>query len=112
VSPRFEETVRVVAYPTLVGVSLFHALSAVRRWMVVADGLFTLVVGGTQTLASVRLLQRAPSALLWSAVAGFGMLIYVVSGLLAARHRRLAAPGATKNDGCRASAPGTIGSCR
>jgi hypothetical protein len=86
----------------LVVVSIFHALSAVGGGlgMVVADGLsmpksllanspFTtflvpglilaLVVGGTQTIASLRLLQHRPSALLWSAVAGFGMTIWIIA---------------------------------
>jgi hypothetical protein len=102
VSVRLEGRLQTVAYRTLVGVSLFHALSAVGGGigMVVADGLsmpkslladspFTtfllpglilaLVVGGTQTLAFVRLLQRRQSALLWSAVAGFGMVIWIIA---------------------------------
>ena len=102
VSHQFESRVRVVAYRTLLVVSLFNALSAVGGGigMVLADGLsmpksllatspFTtflvpglilaLVVGGTQTLASVRLLQHRPSALLWSAVAGFGMTIWIIA---------------------------------
>ena len=93
---------RAVAYGVLVVVSVFHALSAVGGGigMVVADGLsmpkallatspfstflvpgliLTIVVGGTQTMASLRLLQRRPSALLWSAIAGFGMVIWIVS---------------------------------
>jgi hypothetical protein len=83
-------------------VSLFQALSAVGGGigMVVANGLsmprslladspfstfvvpgliLAVVVGGTQTLASVRLLQRRPSAFVWSAVAGFGMVIWIVA---------------------------------
>jgi hypothetical protein len=99
---QIQSRVRVLAYRTLVVVSLFHALSAVGGGigMVVADGLsmpksllatspFTtfllpglilaLVVGGTQTMASVRLMQHRPSALLWSAVAGFGMLIWIIA---------------------------------
>lgn len=98
VSVGLEHCVRVVAYRTLVGISVFHALSAVGggSGMVVADGLsmpksllagspfstflvpgliLALVVGGTQTMALVRLLQRRPSALLWSAIAAFGMVI-------------------------------------
>jgi len=101
-SHRFERRVRLVAYRSLVIVSIFHALSAVGGGlgMVVADGLsmpksllanspFTtflfpglilaVVVGGTQTMASLRLLQHRPSALLWSAVAGFGMTIWIVA---------------------------------
>jgi hypothetical protein len=102
VSYQFESRVRVVAYRILVVVSLFHALSAVGGGigMVVADGLsmpksllatspfttfllpgliLTLVVGGTQTMASVRLLQHRTSALLWSAIAGFGMTIWIIA---------------------------------
>jgi hypothetical protein len=94
--------VRTVAYRTLVAVTLFNAVSAVGGGigMVVADGLgmpkslltdspfstfllpgliLAAVVGGTQTIASVRLLQHRRSAFLWSAVAGFGMVIWVVS---------------------------------
>jgi hypothetical protein len=37
--------------------------------------ILALVVGGTQTVAMVRLLQHRPSALLCSAVAGFGMVV-------------------------------------
>ena len=102
VSSGLERWLRTLAYRTLVGVSLFHALSAVGGGigMVLADGLsmpkslladspfstfllpgliLALVVGGTQTVASVRLLQRRQSALLWSAVAGFGMVIWIIS---------------------------------
>jgi len=101
-SQHFENRVRGLAYRSLVVVSLFHALSAVGGGigMVVANGLsmpksllanspFTtfllpglilaVVVGGTQTMASVRLLQHRPSALLWSAVAGFGMTIWIIA---------------------------------
>jgi len=38
-----------------------------------------LVVGGTQLVAAVLLIARRESALLWSAVAGFGMLIWTIS---------------------------------
>jgi hypothetical protein len=92
----------VAAYRALVVVSLFQALSAVGGGigMVVADGLsmpkslltdspfstffvpgliLAVVVGGTQTVASVRLLRHGPSALAWSAVAGFGMVIWIVA---------------------------------
>jgi hypothetical protein len=102
VNQQFESRVRGLAYRSLVVVSLFHAFSAVGGGigMVVADGLsmpksllatspfstFTVpglilavVVGGTQTMASVRLLQHRPSALLWSAVAGFGMTIWIIA---------------------------------
>ncbi len=95
-------SVRSTAFWSLVVVSLFNGLSAVGGGvgMVVADGLsmpkslladspfstFTvpglilvLVVGGTQAAAVALLLARRPSALLWSAVAGFGMLIWIIS---------------------------------
>ena len=98
---RWVVPVRTAAYRTLVAVSLFHALSAVGGGigMVVADGLsmpkslltdspFTtflvpgiivaVVVGGTQTVASVGLLQHRSSAYVWSAVAGFGMVIWII----------------------------------
>jgi hypothetical protein len=94
--------VRAVAWWSLVLVAAFNALSAVGGGigMVTADGLsmpksmladtpfstFTipglilaLVVGGTQSAAVWLLLARRRSALLWSAVAGFGMLIWIVT---------------------------------
>jgi hypothetical protein len=40
--------------------------------------LLLVVVGGTQILGLTLLLRRAPSALLWSAVAGFGMTIWIL----------------------------------
>lgn len=93
---------RAVAWWSLVVVSVFNALSALGGGigMVIADGLsmprslladtpfttFTvpglilaLVVGGTQAAAAWQLLTRRGSALLWSAVAGFGMLIWIVA---------------------------------
>lgn len=36
-----------------------------------------VVIGGTQSVAAVLLLRRRPSALLWSAVAGLGMMIWI-----------------------------------
>lgn len=94
--------VRTVAYRALIGVSLFNALSAVGGGigMVVADGLsmpksmladspfstflvpgliLFLVVGGTQSIAATVLLRRGESGLVWSAVAGFGMLIWILA---------------------------------
>lgn len=35
------------------------------------------IVGGTQAIAGVLLLRRRESALAWSAVAGFGMVIWI-----------------------------------
>lgn len=40
--------------------------------------ILTLVVGGTQVIALVLLLRRRPTALVWSAVAGFAMVIWIV----------------------------------
>lgn len=36
-----------------------------------------VVVGGTQLIAGVLLLRRRESGLLWSAIAGFGMVIWI-----------------------------------
>ncbi len=88
------------AWYSLVVVTVFSALSAlaggvavVPNWIglppsllegspfdsYVIPGLVLLVVvGGTQLLATVQLLRRHPSALLWSAVAGFAMVIWIV----------------------------------
>jgi hypothetical protein len=94
--------VRSAAWWSLVVVSAFNALSALGGGigMVAADGLsmpkamlvdtpfstftvpgliLTLVVGGTQTAAVWLLLARRRSALLWSAVAGLGMVIWIVT---------------------------------
>jgi hypothetical protein len=94
--------VRTLTRRSLIAVSVFQALSALGGGigMVVADGLgmpkamiadspfstytipgliLALVVGGTQGMAVVLLLKRRTSALLWSAVAGFGMVIWVMS---------------------------------
>jgi hypothetical protein len=96
------DRLRTSVYRGLLAVSLFHAVSAVGGGigMVVADGLsmpkslltdspfrtFLVpglillgVVGGTQSTASILLVRRRPSALLWSAVAGFGMLIWIIA---------------------------------
>ena len=96
------QRLRATTYWSLVAVTIFHALSAIGGGigMIVADGLsmpkslladtpfttFTipglillLVVGGTQLVAAVLLIARRASALLWSAVAGFGMLIWTIS---------------------------------
>jgi hypothetical protein len=102
VTARRARHLRAVARRSLIVVSIFSALSALGGGvgMVVADGLsmpksmladtpfstFTipglilaLVVGGTQAGAVWLLLARRRSALLWSAVAGFGMLIWIVT---------------------------------
>jgi hypothetical protein len=36
-----------------------------------------VIVGGSQSTAAITLLTRRPSALLWGAIAGFGMLIWI-----------------------------------
>ena len=91
---------RFVTFWSLVVVTIFNALSAIGGGvaMLITDGLgmpsslltrgpfdsFTvpaiiliLVVGGTQALAAGMLLARRDSALLWTSVAGFGMLIWI-----------------------------------
>lgn len=95
------QRLRATTYWLLVSVAIFNALSAIGGGigMIVADGLsmpkslladspfttFTipglillLVVGGTQLAAALLLVTRRESALLWSAVAGFGMLIWII----------------------------------
>jgi hypothetical protein len=82
--------------------SVFSGLSAVGGGigMIVADGLsmpkslltdspfstflvpgliLCVAVGGPQVLASALLIAKRESALLWSAVAGFGMLIWILA---------------------------------
>ncbi|WP_143874607.1 hypothetical protein [Nostoc linckia] len=91
---------RSVTYWSLVGVTAFQAVSALAGGvaMLATDGLgmpvtflesglFTsflipglillFVLGGTQTLATVLLVARRESALLWTAVAGFGVMIWI-----------------------------------
>ena len=93
---------RAIIYWLLFSVAAFNALSAIGGGigMIVADGLsmpkslladtpfttFTIpglillvVVGGTQLASAVLLVKRRASALLWSAVAGFGILIWTIS---------------------------------
>ena len=92
---------RSATYRALIGLSVFSGLSAVGGGigMVVADGLsmprsfladspfstylipgliLCVVVGGPQILAAVLLIAKRESALLWSAVAGFAMLIWIL----------------------------------
>ena len=92
---------RRIADRTLVAVTTFSALSAVGGGLglIVTDGLgmphsfldggpfssylwpgiiLLLVVGGTQVLSLALLLRQAPTRLLASAVAGFGMTIWIV----------------------------------
>lgn len=96
------QRLRAITYWSLVAVAIFNALSAIGGGigMIVADGLsmpkslladtpFTtfaipglillVVVGGTQLVSAVLLLSRGEAALLGSAVAGFGMLIWIIS---------------------------------
>jgi hypothetical protein len=95
------KTLRLVLYRALIVLSVFSGLSAVGGGvgMVVADGLsmprslladspfstylvpgliLCVAVGGPQVLASALLIAKRESALLWSAVAGFGMLIWIL----------------------------------
>ncbi|HEY5785289.1 MAG TPA: hypothetical protein VIT65_10970 [Microlunatus sp.] len=41
--------------------------------------ILAVVVGGTQVVATILLLARCESAMAWSAVAGFGMLIWIIT---------------------------------
>jgi hypothetical protein len=89
-----------VAYWALVVVSVFNALSAIGGGIAILatdgagmpdsfleQGPFTsfvvpglillLVVGGTQTLSAVLLILRKESSLLWTSVAGVGMVIWI-----------------------------------
>ncbi|SFN54363.1 hypothetical protein [Mycetocola miduiensis] len=91
---------RAVIYWTLLVVTIFNVVSAIGGGvaMLVTNGLgmpvaslagspfdsfvwpgviLIVVVGGTQALAAVLLLLRRESALLWSAVAALGMLIWI-----------------------------------
>lgn len=91
-----------IAWRALVIVAWFNALSALAGGiaMIFTDGLgmprsfldnspFTsflvpalillVVIGGTQALATVLLLRRRPSSLLWAAVAGFAMIIWILT---------------------------------
>lgn len=90
----------LTAWYALIVVSVFSALSAVAggvavipNWIglppsmldgspfdsyVVPGLVLLLVVGGTQVVATVQLFMRRPSALLWAAVAGFAMIIWIV----------------------------------
>ena len=95
------KTLRPATYRALIVLSVFSGLSAVGGGigMVVADGLsmpktfladspfstylvpgliLCVAVGGPQVLASALLIAKRESALLWSAVAGFGMLIWIL----------------------------------
>lgn len=94
-------TIRLALHRALIVLSVFSGLSAVGGGvgMMVADGLsmpksfladspfstylvpgliLCVAVGGPQVLAAVLLIAKRESALLWSAVAGFGMLIWIL----------------------------------
>ncbi len=96
----WDARLRVMMRWALLIVTVFNALSALVSGvaMLLTDGLgmplsfletspFTsflwpgvvlvVVVGGTQALAAVLLTLRREAALLWSAVAGFGLLIWI-----------------------------------
>lgn len=96
----WEAQLRTALFWLLVGVTVFNAVTAIVSGiaLLATDGLgmpaefladspfssFTLpglilivVVGGTQALAAGLLIARRESALLWTAVAGFGMLIWI-----------------------------------
>ncbi len=91
---------RSAAFWSLVVITVFNALSAIAGGIAIltTDGLgmpdsmlaggpfqtfvwpgviLLIVVGGSQTLASVMLFGRRPSALLWSSVAGLGIMIWI-----------------------------------
>ncbi|PJJ63322.1 hypothetical protein [Compostimonas suwonensis] len=95
-----EARLRSAAFWSLVVITLFNALSAIGGGIgiLVTDGLgmpdsfleggpfstfvwpgviLLVVIGGSQALAGGLLLARRDSALLWSAVAGFGMVIWI-----------------------------------
>ncbi len=96
----WSEAIRRMTFWSLIVITIFNALSAVGGGVGIlvtnglgmpssflATGPFTsftgpglillLVIGGNQCLAAGLLLARRESALLWSAVAGFGMLIWI-----------------------------------
>jgi hypothetical protein len=95
-----EHRISNIARWVLIVVTVFNAVSAIGGGIglvfanglgmpasVLGDGPFTsfvvpglillAVVGGTQTLAAVALIARWASALVWSAVAGFGLVIWI-----------------------------------
>jgi hypothetical protein len=101
-------SLRTFAYWSAVVLSVFNALSAVAGGIgilttgglgmpasLLAHGPFTsfaipglillVVVGGTQTLSAWLLIVKSESALLWTAVAGAGMVIwiFVETGMIA-----------------------------
>ena len=96
----WDTRLRATTFWSLLVVTVFNALSAIAGGVAILTtggigmpeaflenslfpsftwpGLILLiVVGGTQGLAAVLLILRRESALLWAAVAGFGMLIWI-----------------------------------
>ena len=96
----WDTRLRATTFWSLLVVTVFNALSAIAGGVAIITtggigmpaaflenslfpsftwpGLILLiVVGGTQGLAAVLLILRRESALLWAAVAGFGMLIWI-----------------------------------
>lgn len=96
----WEARVRAAAFWSLAAVTMFNALSALAGGIAILatgglgmpssmlDGspfsgfiwpgvILLVVIGGSQVVATVLLLGRHPSALLWSAVSGFGMVIWI-----------------------------------
>jgi hypothetical protein len=99
-TPRVTTRLRTVVFWSLVALTVFNVLSAVAGGVGIlatnglgmpssflASGPFTtflwpglillVVIGGTQALAAGLLLGRREPGLLWSAVAGFGMVIWI-----------------------------------
>jgi hypothetical protein len=62
---------------TSAGVPLEFLAKTPLTSFVVPGLILGIVVGGTQSVAAIALLTRRRSALLWGAVAGFGMLIWI-----------------------------------
>lgn len=96
----WEAQLRAVTFWLLLIVTVFNALSAIISGIALlmtgglgmpADSLanspfasfmwpgliLVVIVGGSQALAAGLLIRRSESALLWSAVAGFGMVIWI-----------------------------------
>ena len=52
------------------------------RSFVLPELILLAVVGGTQAIAAVQLMRRAPSSLVWNAIAGFGMIIWIMTEVM------------------------------
>lgn len=99
------ERVTRIEWRLAIAVAVFNALSAVGGGVaaLLTDGLgapksildatpfrsflfpvliLLAVVGGTQAIAAVQLIRRAPSSLFWNAVAGFGMIIWITTEVM------------------------------